>query len=288
MKFNVKTLLATLTAVIMLVSAVGCAPNSSSSEPDSSAPTIITTPSPEASSSPTTAPSSESTTSTPSTGDTDKTVQEKIAEGKANNADTVGWLEIAGTTIDDVVLQADDNDYYLRLNEDKKYDVFGAYFVDYESVVTSRDELSKNTIIYGHSDLRDDKDGVCFSQLFRYTDVDFLNENPNITFSLDGEDMVWEIFSVFFTHISLNYIDAEPTTEEFNTLMQEVTERNEFVFESVPVDGDHILTLSTCSAFYNPAYPDDYRLVIMAKLLPEGATPKTTNNATVNPEPKQS
>lgn len=193
---------------------------------------------------------------------------EKIDKGIERNPDTKGWLYIPNTDIDDAVLQASDNNYYLRLDEDKNYDVFGCYFADHASKLNDRSSMSRNTIIYGHSDLKDNPDGKKFSQLFRYTDIDFLRENPYIYFSTAEDDMIWQIFAVFFTHIDFVYIQPNPTQAQFDEIIEGAMARNQYITNVEVGSQDDILTLSTCTAFYNPNDHDNYRLVVMAKLLP--------------------
>lgn len=214
---------------------------------------------------------------------------EEIDKAMERNEDTVGWIRIPGTTVDDAVLQAKDNDYYLRLNEDKKYDIYGCYFADYGANLGSgRDGLSKNTIIYGHSDLKDNKDGKKFSQLFKYTELDFVKENPYIYFSTPESDMVWQVFAVFYTHIKFNYIQPNPSDEEFQKILDEAKSKSEFIIDTPVTTDDKILTLSTCTVDYNPADHDNYRLVVMAKLLPGNEVPTTGVEAEVNPNPVKS
>jgi sortase B len=208
---------------------------------------------------------------------------EKIDAGIVRNADTKGWLYIPNTTIDDSVLQAADNEYYLRLTEDKKYDIFGCYFADYECTLKTRDKMSKNTIIYGHSDLKDNKDGKKFSQLYHYTDIEFVKNNPYIFFSTVEEDMTWKVFAVFYTNISFNYIPADPNTTVFNDIISEAKQRSLYIISDEVKDGDKILTLSTCSAYYNKSDPDNYRLVVMARLV--GANENTPATMEVPPTP---
>lgn len=212
----------------------------------------------------------------------------KIDEAVTKNKDTVGWIYIPDTTIDNMVVQSKDNTFYLRLNEDKKYDVFGCYFMDYESKQGSRAEMSQNNIIYGHSDLRDNKDGPRFSQLFKFTDIEFLKNHPYIFYSTKSEEMVWQIFSVFYTRIDFNYIDANPNPTNFAKIVEEAKLRSEFVLD-VPVAGsDKILALSTCTVKYVPGDTTNYRLVIMAKLLPDGKQLPPTVEVKDNPSPKRS
>ena len=46
------------------------------------------------------------------------------------NQDTVGWITIPGTRVNNSVLQAHDNIAYLRTNERKEASVYGCYFAD--------------------------------------------------------------------------------------------------------------------------------------------------------------
>ncbi len=271
-RFITKLLALTITAALLLTA---CGDRNASSTPDGSS-------TPDQVSSETSSPDGEIVY------DNEVFLLEKIDKAKERNKDSKGWLYIPNTTIDDAVLQAADNEYYLRLNEDKKYDIFGCYYADYENNLTTRDKLSKNTIIYGHSDLKDNKEGKKFSQLFRYTDLDFTKNNPNIYFSTSEEDMVWEVFAVFYTHIDFHYIAANPSTNEFNKIISEAKARSEFIIDSPITDSDKILTLSTCTAKYNAKDKDNYRLVVMAKLVPSGSQIKKELSISKNPSPKKS
>lgn len=284
-KINMIRPLALLLALAMLLVAAGCKRgDDASSLPDDS---------------------SESSSGASSDADNDNDVDveidrtfliEQIDQGKARNSDTVGWIQIPNTTIDDAVLQRRDpkathlenNSYYLRIDEDKKASVFGCYFADPDSRMGDREKLSRNTIIYGHSDLKDNPDGKKFSQLFKYTDIEFLKENPRIYFSTEDDDMVWQVFAVFFTHTSFNYIQANPSKVEFNKIIDEAKAKSEFIIDTPVTDEDKILTLSTCSAYYNRSDPDSYRLVIMAKLMPSDVEILNELKVEKNPNPVKS
>jgi hypothetical protein len=100
--------------------------------------------------------------------------------------------------------------------------------------------------------------------------------------------MIWQVFAVFFTNVSFVYNWANPATDTFNQIISEAA-RSEFIIEMDVKDSDKILTLSTCSAVYNEADPDNYRLVVMAKLITDDmSTLKPTMDVAVNPSPKKS
>ena len=61
--------------------------------------------------------------------------------------------------------------------EDGESDIYGCYFLDVECALGRGSDFLSNTVVYGHSDLKDNPDGPRFSQLFRFVDDDFAAEN---------------------------------------------------------------------------------------------------------------
>lgn len=231
-----------------------------------------------------------------------------IREAKAKNTDIVGWLQIPDTKIDGAVVQAKDNAYYQRKNEWKDYSWTGTYFADYESNMTDRASLSKNSIIYGHNvHYDDDKTKERFSQLFHFTDLDFAKKHPYVYFSLDDpsglekvtkpgqnadNEMVWQIFSVFYTKTDFNYIQVKKDPLSTDAASEEMTEaqlvklaeeaklRSEYTYDVDVTGKDKIITLSTCS--YKYGRRNDVRFVVMAKLLDQDAALKSTVDISEN------
>ncbi|MDO5601293.1 MAG: class B sortase [Oscillospiraceae bacterium] len=212
-------------------------------------------------------------------------VLQAIGNAKKVNADTIGWLKVPGTNIDNCVLQSHDNEYYLRKTERKEYDVYGCYFADYECDFGGRDALSPNTVIYGHSDLKNDPNGYRFSQLFHFTDETFARNTPYIYFSTDKEYMIWQVFAVFYTDTGMDYIVIDQTAEQLEALIAEAREKSLYQYEVQASGTDKILCLSTCSVKYG-GRPDE-RFVVMARLLPPDAELSGTAVFTVNPSPRQ-
>lgn len=209
----------------------------------------------------------------------------KLATFTQNNEDTVGWLNVPGTTIDEVVVQAPDNDYYLRRNNMKQSDFNGCYFADYRTKLGARKDLSKNVVIYGHS-MDDNPDGARFSQLKKYLDIEYCKENPYIYFSTPEADLVWQVFAVYYTDINFNYIEPNPDAARFTNMISEMKQRSQFIFDvDVSSASDTILTLSTCT-YKETTNRSQYRYVVQAKLLPSGASLTTPVKVEVNPSPK--
>ncbi|NCC86463.1 MAG: class B sortase [Clostridia bacterium] len=207
--------------------------------------------------------STVATTQVTTTSSYPQFTSERLKEKYEYNNDVVGWITITGTDIDDEVLQSTDNDYYLRKTIDETSDIWGCYFVDYKCNVATRDDLSKVTIIYGHS-LKDYSDGKKFTQLKRYNDIDFCNENSIITFSLLYDELRFKIFSISLMPINFDYIQSNPTDERFSEVLAKLYETNVHFFPNVSVEkDDHILLLQTCTS------NKKYRFIVAAKLIEE-------------------
>lgn len=117
-------------------------------------------------------------------------------------------------------------------------------------------------------------------------DADYVKDHPYIYLSVDGEDLVFQITALFITDIEFDYIVPNPAGSELTEFFQTVARKNWLNFDGVTFsEGDTVLTLSTCCRKYDTAKTGNQRLVVMAKLLPEGATaqPYTVSLAD-NPE----
>lgn len=181
--------------------------------------------------------------------------------------DAVGWLSVPGTDISNVIMQGPDNVYYERRDEDGNDDIYGCYFMDVECSLGRQEDFLLNTIIYGHSDLTDNPDGPRFSQLFRFVDDDFAKENPYMYINTLEGRYTFEIFSVFYTDTSFDYIRVHMTEEEALALAQEAKNRSIRDYGIQPAAGDKLLTLSTCSV--RDGNDGTHRFVVMGRLTEE-------------------
>ena len=197
-----------------------------------------------------------------------KTMLENTLAMQQKNKDTIGWLYIDGTTVNDVVVKVnynDDNKYYLRRNANGENDNDGCYYADFRCTSGNRSTISKNTVIYGHNlgraenalltDYQNHANGPKFAQLLKYQDEEFAKTHPYIYYST------------------------------FNSLIKKAQDLSFYDYDVEVTSNDKILTLSTCT--YRLAddtklhYPNDYRYVVMAKLLPADAVLEDTVSLTV-------
>lgn len=235
-----------------------------------------------------------------------KTMLENTLAMQQKNKDTIGWIYIDGTTVNDVVVKVnynDDNKYYLRRNANGENDNDGCYYADWRCKTGNRNSISKNTVVYGHNlgrsanglgtDYKNHANGPKFAQLLKYQNEEFAKTHPYIYYSTIEEDMVWQVFAVFYTDIKFDYIEPNPADATFNSLLKKAQDLSFYNYDVEVSSNDKILTLSTCT--YRMAddtklhYPNDYRYVVMAKLLPADAVLEdtvsltVTKNAPVNP-----
>ena len=199
--------------------------------------------------------------------------QKELKAAKKNNSDTVAWLYMPGAEVDDPVVQAKDNAYYLQKDENGNYSEWGCYYAHCDNRLSSRSKLDRNTVIFGHSASNCDPDGLKLTKLHRYMDADYMKENPYVYLAVKGEDMVFQITACFITDIGFDYIAPDPTGDDLVSFFETVARKNWLDFDGVTFsEEDTVLTLSTCCRKYDKANTGNQRLVVMAKLLPEGAT----------------
>ena len=207
---------------------------------------------------------------------------------KEKYPDTVGYLKVPGTDINEVVVQSKkDNDYYLRRGPDQKYRYSGSYFMDYRNVA----DLSQNITIYGHN-LNDPS--RYFGQLLRYKELDFYKKNPIIYFDTENTVGRWKIVAMFLTNINtrdgVRYDWYRKTNfasqEEFLYQFIERSRRRSYI--DCPVDvveNDRILTLYVCDYALNRSgdKKSQARFIVIARQLREGEDETVdVSKATVN------
>ena len=160
------------------------------------------------------------------------------------NTDIIGNIKIEGTDIDEYIVQTTDNDYYLKHNLKKEYDIAGAVFMDYRNSIDD-----KKILIFGHNARK--LETVPFHDLEKYLDKDFYNNNKYIDLKLGDEDSKWLIFSVMIvkkgdnTHMKLEFND--------DTWMQHLNYLKSNSIYNTGVDiasSDKIVVIQTCN--YNP------------------------------------
>ena len=189
----------------------------------------------------------------------DKDYLAEYLELYRQNEDMVGWISIAGTTINYPVMQSGNNpNFYLKHNFEKEYSDLGTPYVQENCDIAESDNL----VIYGHHI----KGGKMFGALEDYKSKSFYEEHKNIQFDTLTEQEEYEIVAVFKTVAYssegfryYDFVDAE-NEEDFNSYIGKCKELALYDTGVTAEYGDRLITLSTCE--YSA---QNGRLVVVAK-----------------------
>ena len=166
------------------------------------------------------------------------------------NDDVIGWIEVeAIPSISYPIVQADDNDYYLKRTIYKKWNSAGSIFADYSNDGAFSD---CNTIIYGHNM----KNGSMFGLLSNLYEDEKYRESPYIWICTPNGKYRYEIFSMQYTHAnSSTYTFHQTQGDDFLQYLIKMASVSEVDFKIPYLSGDdRIITLSTCTSDKNTRF----------------------------------
>ncbi len=159
--------------------------------------------------------------------------------------DIYAWIYIPNTNIDYPVLQhATDNAYYLEHNLDGSEGYPGCIYTENYN---SKDFTDPQTVVYGHNM----RDGTMFSDLHKYEDEDFFNENKYVFFYTEDDVFAYRIFAAYQTDnshqlLNYNFSDSGVFIRYLNHIF-EIESDPQILDRDVKYDEDsRLLTLSTC------------------------------------------
>lgn len=175
----------------------------------------------------------------------------------AINPDIVAWVYIPGTDISYPVVQGRDNDHYLYHMFDGGYNRAGCVFLD---VNVSPDFSARNSVLHGHNLLND----TMFAGLLDYREQSFYDAHPQVFLLTPDGNYRAKLFSGYITDVDSGAWDSVFSQEEYILWQQEIARKSCFATDVVPMSGDRILTLSTCSYEFS-----DARFVLHGVLIPE-------------------
>lgn len=177
---------------------------------------------------------------------------------KKNN-ETVAWIKVNNTNVNYSVVQHNDNEYYLKHDFNKKYNINGWIYGDYRADFKY---FGTNTIMYAHNMTNRTMFGSlvwCLKESWYKNE-----ENHYIKLSTPYSNTVWRIFSIYTIVPEVYYLKTYfKSNEEHQQFLDTIKNRSIYNFnleEKLTID-DKVLTLSTCT--------DDgtKRIVIHAKMV---------------------
>lgn len=254
-----KTVTALLICAALMLSAVSCADKSSSPVVSGDVGT--------------TAPPEESSVTTVATEppETEPPIVVEIPEEKLNEMSTTlasleatvpdlyGWIYVDGTDINYPLVKGEDNDYYLNMSPEKRWQEIGSIFVDYRNRWEIEDPYNKNIVIYGHN--------LTWGGMFH--DVQKMYENEELfrnsyvyIYTFDGV-FVFEPIAVYEANAYYKYFRTHFDHDwEFVSFANGMAENSIYPEDVVFDEDDRMITLSTCTNTYV-----DGRYVLQAKLV---------------------
>lgn len=195
-------------------------------------------------------------------------VQEMFLETHAQNQDLVGWLKVADQ-VDEPILQADNNDFYMVRNFSKADDEAGALFLDERNHLIPSDQ---HLLIYGHNM----KSGAMFGKLASYRDLNYLMAHPTFTFQsvYDAEPTTYVIVAALDASMDVGNKDylkiRRPNFDDEADALAYIESLKGFSYFDIPVEWDEtdsMMSLVTCSYLQ-----DNGRFLIIGRALREGET----------------
>lgn len=177
--------------------------------------------------------------------------EDPLAALQAQNPDIVGWITVPYTNIDYPIVQAQDNDYYLRRDLSGDAAQAGTIFMDWRSP----GDGTGYSIIYGHNM----KSGAMFGTLKRFEDREFFDSHPEGRILLaDG----WHTLE-FFAFLIVPYDDAVIYGQPSSAGLAEYTARQaKHHRPHILSPSDRLVALSTCAYVYEGA-----RMVLIGKIV---------------------
>ena len=161
---------------------------------------------------------------------------------KEQNDETVGYIKVNNTNIDYVVVQHNDNSYYLKHNFEKSWNDAGWIFADYHNKFDGSD---KNIVIFGHNT----SDSSMFGTLTNTLNEDWYNNKDNYQFVFVTEKgtYYYQVFSTYSIQPEDYYINTEfIDNDEFSEFIKTIKTRSVYDYGVEVTKDDKILTLSSC------------------------------------------
>jgi sortase B len=188
---------------------------------------------------------------------------------RAINPDIVGWLMIPDTRINYPIVQASDNDYYLKHLFDKSVSEAGAIFLDSEN---DSSITGQNNIIYGHNLL----DGSMFAGLKSYQAQDYFDAHRKVLLATPAMNYRLEVDAALVCDADdrirrFGFAD-QADYEEYVKMLLGYAVINELEDGEIP---ESIYCLVTCTSI-------DYsqRTMVMASVVESRVPPKGASQET--------
>lgn len=179
----------------------------------------------------------------------------ELATLQQQNTNIIGWLSLANSRLNNPVLQADDNEFYLTHNYLDEKSRGGSIFMDFRN-----DGLNdRHTIFYGHV-LRN---GTMFGELAKFNEQSYADEHPVFYYETNEKRFVLQVFAAYETNTEDYYIETQFTDETFAQFLTQIKGKSAITMPINVTTQNKIVTFSTCTTSQN----DHERFVVHAKVV---------------------
>ena len=179
---------------------------------------------------------------------------------KYNNNDIVGILSNSDDTLNEIVMQSTDNDYYLEHTVYHESNWRGQTFLDYRNDINNSDKL----IIYGHNS---NYYNLPFKVLENYYNKSYYNENKYLYLQTNLNKYKYEIFSVYVEVSDWDYYNKMKfnTKDEYYNHILKLKNKSMYDTNVSVNEDDKILIIQTCSTKKEYSNYENKFLLIIAK-----------------------
>ena len=150
------------------------------------------------------------------------------------------------TNINYPVVQASDNEKYLRQTLEGEWNNAGSIFIDCRNKQPFKE---KNTIIHGHNQ----RNHMMFHDLVNYKEERYWKEHPYIQILMpNGESYLYYIYAYYITQeISKTYFVEFSSQQQYKQYLDYIEQNNVYNTDITIKNTDRIITLSTCTNSWN-------------------------------------
>lgn len=182
------------------------------------------------------------------------------ARNKYNNNDIVGILSNSDDTLNEIVMQSTDNDYYLEHTIYHESNWRGQTFLDYRNDINNSDKL----IIYGHNS---NYYNLPFKVLENYYNKSYYDENKYLYLQTNLNKYKYEIFSVYVEVSDWDYYNKMKfnTKDEYYNHILKLKNKSMYDTNVLVNKDDKILIIQTCSTKKEYSNYENKFLLIIAK-----------------------
>jgi|GEM_PF-368864 len=214
-----------------------------------------------------------------------KGMQNKFKKLYIANKKIVGIISVDGTSIEQPVVQGDDNEYYLSHNFYNNVYEEGTVFLD----ANCKSDLNlTNTVLYANNNKLETFN---FSQILDYKKLDTYKNAPVISFNTLYKDYRWKIYACFLTTVNasddngyvFDYASQSLNADNFAGYVEQIDMRKIYTTGVDLLPTDKLLTISVpCFDFDTNDRVVETRFVVIARMLREGESEEVDSSQIKN------